>query len=84
MLLSMSPKPSLPSFSQTAGEVRRGESGVQQQENILTFSTPPPRVINMSSDWGKIYRIGPRRQREILDPDLTVEKLSSLMDEFVR
>ena len=42
------------------------------------------RIINMSSGFGKIFHVGPERQKEVLDPDLTVEKLSNLMDEFVR
>jgi hypothetical protein len=31
-----------------------------------------------------IKNISPRRQEEILSPNLTIERLSNLMDEFVR
>ena len=42
------------------------------------------RIINMSSAVGKISKVAPSRQKQILDPELTIEKLSKLMDEFVR
>lgn len=38
----------------------------------------------MSSNMGKILHICPARQNEVMDPNLTIEQLSGIMDEFVR
>ena len=42
------------------------------------------RVINLSSGAGKITYIGKVKQAEVLAPDLTVERLSAIMDRFVK
>ena len=69
------------SFSPTAGlNVNMGSPCCSS----TVFHCVLYRVVNMSSMLGRISRIMPGRQKAILDPNLTIEKLTSLMDEFVK
>ena len=52
--------------------------------------TPPPRpslshrIVNLSSGLGRVTYVSKERQKEILSPDLTEEKLSAIMEQFVQ
>ena len=48
------------------------------------FPPPTHRIVNLSSGLGRITYISKKLQQEILSPDMTEEKLSAIMEQFVQ
>lgn len=42
------------------------------------------RIVNLSSGMGRITYVSKERQEEVLDSEMTEEKLSAIMERFVR
>ena len=50
----------------------------------FSLSLPPLRIVNLSSGMGRITYVSKERREEILSPELTEEKLSTIMEQFVQ
>ncbi len=66
-------------FSQIAGYSRH-----LKYSYCIYLSDVLCRIVNMSSALGRITRVSQERQDEILATDLTTEKLTEIVERFVK